>query len=442
VANLLETKRGRLTTLFLLYVTEGIPLGFTATAIATEMRRQGLGPAAIGAFVGSLYLPWAWKWAIGPIVDVLAPDKFGRRRAWIVGAQIAMVATLLTAMGVDIKESLGLFTALVFVHNLFGATQDVAIDALACHVLPEDERGVANGLMFGGAYFGQAIGGSGVLYFREALDAALGPQGTLQASFVVVGAAILLVTVFVGWPLKEPSYPPRPVLDGSRAQHVAKELAGFLRNTWRAFTGTRAAMVGVAFALLPAGAMALSLALQSNLCVELGLSDGEIGDMNLWATILSASCCIAGGFVSDRFGRRKMLALFLFCTAIPTAWFAWKMQQHGWVMPVDLKAANRAPVPQELVTALWVATLGFAVPQGLMYGTRTALFMDVTTPAVAATQFTAYMALLNLSISYTARWQGWAAEHWGYPTTLAIDAALGLVSLPLLILMAKPKSPP
>jgi len=88
--DLLATKKGRLTAFFLLYVTEGIPLGFTATAIATQMRRQGVGAAAIGAFVGSLYLPWAFKWAAGPIVDTLTSDRLGRRRMWIVLAQLGM----------------------------------------------------------------------------------------------------------------------------------------------------------------------------------------------------------------------------------------------------------------------------------------------------------------------------------------------------------------
>ena len=54
--DLLATRKGRLAAFFLLYITEGIPLGFTATAIATQMRRQGLGPAEIGAFV-ALALP-------------------------------------------------------------------------------------------------------------------------------------------------------------------------------------------------------------------------------------------------------------------------------------------------------------------------------------------------------------------------------------------------
>lgn len=61
--------------------------------------------------------------------------------------------------------------------------------------------------------------------------------------------------------------------------------------------------------------------------------------------------------------------------------------------------------------------------------------MDVTTPAVAATQFTAYMAMANLVTSYTAWWQGLSIVGWGYPVTLLIDSIVGLVGLFLLPLM-------
>src|SRR5262249_41282304 len=138
--NLLATKNGRLAAFFFLYLTEGIPLGFTATAVATQMRRQGLGPAQIGAFVGSLYLPWAFKWAVGPFVDTLSSDRFGRRRLWIVLAQVLMVLALMAALPVKFTTQLHLFTILILIHNVFAATQDVAIDALACNVLQEDER--------------------------------------------------------------------------------------------------------------------------------------------------------------------------------------------------------------------------------------------------------------------------------------------------------------
>jgi MFS transporter, PAT family, beta-lactamase induction signal transducer AmpG len=200
--NLLATRNGRLLAFFSLYLTEGIPLGFTAVAIATQMRRQGLGPAEIGAFVGTLYLPWAFKWVMGPIVDVISSDRFGRRRTWIVLTQALMTIMLLAAMPVDFTAELKLFTFVIMAHNFFCATQDVASDALACNVLTEKERGLANGLMFGGAYLGQAIGGAGVLF--------LIPHTGIPATYVFVAAVILSVTVFVVLPMKEPRGPPRP----------------------------------------------------------------------------------------------------------------------------------------------------------------------------------------------------------------------------------------
>ena len=61
---------------------------------------------------------------------------------------------------------------------------------------------------------------------------------------------------------------------------------------------------------------------------------------------------------------------------------------------------------------------------------------------VAATQFTAYMAMMNLCISYTAWWQGFAIERIGYPATLLVDSLLGLVALLLLPLMAPRRRSP
>jgi PAT family beta-lactamase induction signal transducer AmpG len=248
--DLLASRKGRLAAFFLLYVTEGIPLGFTATAIAAQMRRQELGPAAIGAFVGSLYLPWAFKWAVGPFVDVFSSDRFGRRRTWIFLMQLGMCATLLVAMGVDFVHQLALFTAIIFLHNAFGATQDVAIDALAVSALPEEERGSANGFMFAGASIGQTIGGSGVLFLT-------GMKIPFPSTYIFVVACIFAITAFVVLPLREKAMSVAEA-QARKASSVGRELAKFVREAWVAFTGSRAALVGVFAALLPAGAYALS----------------------------------------------------------------------------------------------------------------------------------------------------------------------------------------
>lgn len=426
--NLLATRNGRLAAFFLLYITEGIPLGFAATAIATQMRRQGVSAAAIGAFTAAIYLPWAFKWAMGPIVDVMASDRFGRRRSWIFLMQLGMVASLFLLRFVGLDADIGLLTTLVIVHNLFAATQDIAIDALAVGTLKEDERGMAGGLTFAGAYLGQAIGGSGALYLVKYVG--------FSNTYFFVAAAILLVTMLVVLPLREPVLA-RATAAGEGLQRVGAELSLFVRNVWGAFTESRAALLGLFFAVLPAGAMALGLALTNTLAVDLGFDDERVAALNLWTTICAAAGCVIGGWMSDRFGRRRALAWFIFFASPITLWLAWALWDAGWIKPVDPALRAGLVVPASVVTVFWLSSLAYSFVSGLMYGARAALFMDVSSPRVAATQFTAYMALLNLGIAYSAKWQGWAVDRYGYPLTLVADAFIGLLCLVFLSAMGR-----
>ena len=117
--NILDTKAGRLSTFGILYICEGIPLGFTATAMAAYMRREGLDVAQIGAFVGALYLPWAFKWAWAPLVDLITLNRYGGRKAWILMCLVMMIVTLFAVSRVDYVDHFQTLMALVIILNVF-----------------------------------------------------------------------------------------------------------------------------------------------------------------------------------------------------------------------------------------------------------------------------------------------------------------------------------
>jgi MFS family permease len=582
--NLLASRWGRLIAFFCLYVTEGIPLGFTATAIATQLRRSGVGPKEIGFFIGWLYFPWAWKWVMGPIVDLFYSNKLGARRGWIIGMQVMMVVTLMFCVPLELKESnLTLLTSIILIHNFFCATQDVAIDALACSTLQPEERGLANGLMFAGQTLGIPLGGACVLYLIDGVSwlPMLQDGIPFEQTYFFVAACILVVTVFVALPMREePITRPEPnperlrelttelstyradrnplpelvdyitgflvgfamsqfqvisqsilaMLDAvpqleplqpypaivaavcvsvsfrvfqvsqyllltllillgyvlpRRAQtstdSVRVELVDYLITAGKSFFGSRVAFAALILAVIPAGAAALNLALQKTLAVELGMTDGEIADMEVVGSVIWAACCVTGGLISDRIGHLKSLAVFLVLMSIPTLWLGFEMERQGYIMPVEIVQADsksdagESPekttessgeeevsesvalkaeldqagsepvsekedsasafsrnVPAGLADSFWWAVMFYMAAQGLMYGTRTAVFMQISNPAVAATQFTAYMAMMNLVTAYTSWWQGVVIEEWGYPVTLFIDASTGLICLAVL----------
>ncbi|MGM9484464.1 MFS transporter [Roseateles sp. NT4] len=422
--NLLASRKGRIAAFFLMYLTEGLPIGFAMTTVATQLRRQGVGTADIGGFLGLVLLPWAFKWAYGPFIDLIASKRLGPRRGWILGAQLMMVLTLLPLAGLDLATQLGLFTALLVVHNLCGALQDVAVDAMAVTTLHEDERAFASGMMFGGQSLGVLVGGGGALLL-------IGSMG-FQACIVVLALIIAAVMAGVVWPMREVEAAVEPASKGLAA--AGHEVVAFLRRALQALVGSRLAVAGLLFGLLPISAMALARGLQSNLAVDLGLSNEQIGWLATVSQAATAVTCIVGGWLSDRVNLRRALATYVALLSLPGLYLMWELQRQGW--------APGQAAPAALVTAFMAACVIYQLLFGFIYGARVAVFIGITQPAVAATQFAAYMALTNLSITYSVVWQGYAVQHWGYATTLGLDALVGLSCLLLLPLLQIKKPSP
>jgi len=385
------------------------------------MRTEGISLELIGTFVAALFLPWAFKWAWAPLIDLIKLHRWGGRKAWIVFCTTLMIATLLMTAVVDFKADFQLLLIMIVLNNFFCATQDVAIDSLAVSTLEEDERGRGNGFMFGGQYLGIGLGGGGAIFVFGiwGFDAALVYVSTLL--FV----NLLFIVFFVQDPHVETVHRDR---QGDVMRVFMSSLRSFLMEVYESFVRSGSGpKLGLVFSLLPIGTMALAYATLGTITVDYGLGEMQIAEVNIYNTIAAAIGCLVGGFLADRFGIKKMLGLFYVLTALPALFLGMQISAVG------LEAVSH--------TQLYGVIIAHGLLYGMAFGQHAAIFMGMTNPAVAATQFTAFMAMSNLAISFANYWQGIVAERIDYAMVFYLESLLVIVPLVLLPFLRNREEP-
>jgi PAT family beta-lactamase induction signal transducer AmpG len=403
---MLARRDGRFLAFSILYISEGIPYGFTSVAMVAFMRQQGVSLDLIGAFVAALFLPWSFKWAWAPLIDLIKLHRLGGRRAWIIFCTVMMIITLTVTAMVDFKEHFRLLLAMIVLNNLFCATQDVAIDSLAVSTLRENERARGNGFMFAGQYFGIALGGGAAVFVYGLFG--------FEAALTYIIGLLLLNLLFVVLFVHDPEADPGAVRESHMLRKLVDSMVTFVREVYQSFWHSgRGPMFGVLFALLPTGAIALAYATLGTIQVDYGLSENQIAELRIYNTIVSAIGCIVGGLMGDRFGVKKTVALSYALTTIPTLVLATQISQGG--------------LQSVTLGAFYGLIIAHGLFYGMAFGVRSAIFMGMTNPRVAATQFTAFMGMSNLAISIGNYWQGQVAERIDYAAVFYWDSLFALL---------------
>ena len=143
--------------LFFLYLSQGIPFGFQATALPLMLRERNVSLTLIGmsTLLGS---PWMLKFLWAPVIDIKWNRSIGRRRTWIIPLQVLLIIAIITASE-TIGISIYLLAANIFIMNIAAATQDAAVDGLAVDILSENELGYGNSAQVVGYKAGMIISG-------------------------------------------------------------------------------------------------------------------------------------------------------------------------------------------------------------------------------------------------------------------------------------------
>jgi MFS transporter, PAT family, beta-lactamase induction signal transducer AmpG len=348
-----------------------------------------------------LVLPWTFKFVLGSLIDSVRTQRW-TLRSWILSAQFLMGVTLAPLLFLNATETLSLLAVILFAHAVVAATQDAAIDALAIAIVPASERGRLNAWMQAGMLVGRSLLGGGALLVGARLGNGF---VVLVLVAVILSSAVLLLlskqecleAVVGGTPFRLRAY--------SFLAHASAALRQ--RTTW----------MGLLFACLGGAAFEATAAVAGPFLIDRGFSVERVGMFfavpSVAAMIVGA---LAGGYIADRIGKPVAVTIFLLWIALDVLLLAGADSLFGESAGVSL------------VVLLGVLYVGI----GLFTAGSYALFMDITDPRLAATQFSAFMGATNGCESWSTFAAGKLVSAYGYGWTFGIMSCVSLLAIPLL----------
>lgn len=406
---LTENKLLRLAAVALFYFTQGVPQGVFYLAIPAWLASEGASAADIAAVTSSMALPWTLKFVNGAIMDRYTYLAMGRRRAWIIGAQI--VLTLAFLAGVIVLPSstdIAALSVLAMAAGFGSAFQDVGIDSLAVDIMPEDERAKAASLMFGSAMLGMSFG-TGVTGLM------LENYGT-AAAFIAAALAPGLVLLF-GIIVRE--RPGEKRLPWSKGEPHPRNVAIQINAWWPLIKNAGLALFAPASLIFlivlftrqfPQGVADTLHPIIATRGAGWSLSDFT-NLQSLIQLVAGGATLLVYGFVIDKIGAQRSLVI---AAAMMVAMFA------------AMAAGRPYWTDDNFLTVYFFAydLIGMFLLVAII-----PLAMRICTPAVAATQFTIYMAAGNLGRPVGAWFTGLLGEDAAVLIFWTIAAVFVLVTL-------------
>ena len=400
--SLVESYNSRVLTLCALYVAQGIPWGFMTVTFVTYLALEGVGAGKLALLLTLGTLPWSVKFLWGPVIDRFQYREMGRRRPWILAAQTGMILFLSAILLVPDPASNVLLVSIMFcVYNIFTSLQDVSTDALAVDILKPDEIEQVNSYMFTSKSVGGIIGGAGL----GSVINILGIKGAIALQIPIL-ILIMLVPLFMTerpgekrFPWSESNSQFKDDLDKDGQNF--REIFGKIKTA----LSIRAAQLGILLSLTVSLSFFLIPVLPLLFVRELGWTEEQFnqtkGGIILVVTMIGY---LIGGQLGKRFGGKATIVYAAVGTAVTTT--VWGLTEGMW--------SNGA-----FMMIIWsLRTFGWAVVMINIY----ALMMKVTWGEVGGTQFTGYMAMMNLSAIIGYQLAEPFASRLDYPTLFVIAA--------------------
>ncbi len=288
----------RVVAVLFLGFASGLPLMLVAGTLSTWLREAGVSRSAIGLFAFA-FAPYTFKFAWAPLMDRLPLPPLttwlGRRRGWMLAAQLGLMASIWGLGRTDPASELMLVAVMALAVAFFSASQDIVIDAYRVESLPERKLGAGAGVIVLGYRVGMFVATWGALRLADAADWSL--AYTVMAALVGVGMMTVLVV---------PEPPGSGFAPPARGRGVKAWLAGAVVEPFRDFFARHgvgiAVVILVLISVFKASDVLLTL-LANPFYIDIGFTKAEIADVTklfgVWMTVAGG---LIGGVVVFRLG--------------------------------------------------------------------------------------------------------------------------------------------
>lgn len=373
---LADNPRTRYITGAMMYFAQGIPAGLLSIAIPAWLATQGVSASDIASYLAVIVLPWAFKLVTGPLMDRFEFLSMGRRRPWVIAAQLGLCLSLLSLMLIENPaEQIGLLMIVGVLINSFAATQDVAVDGMAIDLTPVNEQGKLNAFMS----FGKAIGWSLTAAASGTMLVTVGMKATAITASAVAGVVLLLfVAILERKGERKLPWSPGKATSGTQPGNSFKAVfSGINQVLWK-----RASVVVLAIMLFDGLVYGYGQALMPIAAVKLfGYTTPQWSQLVAMMGLIGAGIALLVGPMIDRFGAKRMLILTVSLLAVHA--FLISQTQYMWENTIYVRA----------MLSIWIMMLPVSMVSVI------ALAMAVCKSRNSATQFAIYMSVANLGHS-------------------------------------------
>ena len=394
----------------------GLPLLLILGTLSFWLREAGIDRSTIGylTWVGLIY---AFKWMWAPLVDRLSipvfTKLFGRRRSWLLFAQLLIILGLVGMASIDPKVQLTPIVWCALLVAFGSATQDIALDAFRIESADSDHQAALAATYQTGYRLALIWSGAGVLWLaaRAETGATSYDASAWQFAYLCMALSIsvgVITTLFSKEPVR---------IELAKARNATAWLHQTLIEPFADFIkryGWHAILILSLIAIYRISDVVMGI-MANPFYVDMGYTKDEVAAVSkVFGVVMTLVGAFVGGVLTLRFGVMRILFLGAILSAVTNLLFAWLATQghdlHGlvWVISADNLSSG-------IATAAFIAFLS-----------------SLTNIQYSATQYALFSSMMLLLPKWLAGFSGVFVDSFGYPYFFISTAIIGA---PVLILI-------